>query len=338
MTAHQEFRDNPAIAALAESPRWTVSTKEKMPIDFVKLIQSFTGQLPIDQKAIQGAVHRDHRCLVPLDSIFHWLPDAANHTFLIDASIDGLAVLDIESSCPPEIRDDITFRIAPLMLAESMSGHGRHLLLKLPENFDDFPIAAEKPVLKHPEGHYEILLKHYVTFTSRMLPITTSPVAGAWEELYAELASIAKPTPKAEFDVSEQMPEIPHCEKILSKMMGLSASITTTAEDFGHDMSRYEFSVMGSVTTQAFYVLDIYQRMYQNRYTDEQIAWMIYLVSREVLPHRSKHDTLRNGLPLLLANAVNLVALRRGAEAEDQKTIQAETPTDKHAVSTAIKT
>lgn len=301
-----EFYSNPVIQELAHEPRWTVSDNTKTPIDMRELL---------DNEAIRGAWSRDQNCLVALDELTTRLPNAANAAFYLQAQIDEYAVLDIEPSCPPHILKSL-LAVESIYSELSMSGKGYHLLLPLPKNFEDFPIAKNKKVLRHHTGWFEILLEHWVTFTRNPLPAEKAVLVGtdphAWEKLYAMLAAVAKEAPTAEVDIDIDKPEIPYEEKVLEMIVG-RARIKKTITDFNGDYSRYEFSVMGSIYNAMGAITWAFEDE-NTHFTDTHKAWLVFLAAQKILDARNKHTEMRNGMPLLLNNSVSMIAQRKGQE------------------------
>ncbi|MFP3802932.1 hypothetical protein, partial [Paraburkholderia sp. SIMBA_027] len=84
-----------------------------------------------------------------------------------------------------------------------MSGRGYHLVIPVPTNLHDFPVAVGKRVLREEHGWYELLFEHWVTFTRRPVPADVlaraestpdTPRFAAVEDVYAALAAKAKST------------------------------------------------------------------------------------------------------------------------------------------------
>lgn len=307
---YPEFYNNPIIGAIADIPRWTVSDSEKMPINMRELV---------DSGRIWGAHEITDACLVTLDEMVTALPNAANNAFYLRAQTDGFVVLDIEKTCPPEVSREL-LKIASLYGEYSMSGLGYHLVLPLPANFWDFPIATGKRVLKETHGWYEILLDHWVTFTRKPVSPGDLPTptfeAGAWEKLYASLAVDAVEAPTTEFQMAEERPEIPRREQILELMT--RRPLEKSLEDFGGDFSRFEFSALGSLFNRLKPIIPAIKDAEPAAVLDEGVkAWLIYEAATQMLPYRDKHDEIRNGMPLLLNAAVALVARRLGDQAQE---------------------
>lgn len=307
-----EFYSNPVVQALADQPRWTVSDNEKVPINMRELME--TGR-------IWGAHETDDTCLVTLDELTSFLPAAANNAFYLHAQSDGVLVLDIEKTCPPDVAARLV--AMPSVYAErSMSGLGWHLVMPLPSNFWQYPIATSKRVLKQEQGHYEILLDHWVTFTRNVVPHVDagpgSPAMLAWEALYAELASAAVETPVVEFEVAVATPDVPRVDQIVGLLT--RPGLDKTAADFGGDDSRFEFSTLGTLYNRLTNILQAVRDVERDAVYDEPVqAWFVYEAATRLLPHRDKHDEIRSGVPLLLSSAQALVGRRVADEARKKE-------------------
>jgi hypothetical protein len=316
------FYTNTAVQLLAGHARWSVSGRlgddpekdAKAPIDMRALMTS--GR-------IRGAWEISDSCLVTLDELKTFLPNAANNAFYLQAQTDGLMVLDIEKTCPPEIAAPLLGMTEALYSELSMSGKGYHLLLPLPSNFWDYPLAVSKKVLREEHGYYEILLDHWVTFTRNEVPAEryvdpegVLPVAPAWAELYASLAELAIETPSVELDISAEKPEIPREEQILDLMTRQPPKRDLAS--FHGDYSRWEFSILGVLYNRLAAILVAVKDVVDHPYDEGDQAWLVYLAGQKIIPARDKHEEYRNGMPLLLNAAVSLVARRSADESRTQ--------------------
>lgn len=296
------FYDNPIIAELAHESRWTISDSDKVPIDARGLKE--LGRL-------RGAYAPTDECLLPLDELMTLLPTAANNAFRIDTQIDEIVVLDIEKTCPPELKAALN-RLPALYRERSMSGHGLHLVMPLPANFHTWPDAIGKKVLKGPHGWYEVLMGHYVTFTRDVVPepADVHRDMASWEQLWARLASKAKPTPTmADLEVLLDRPEILHAEEIINYATNMIKK--RSIDDFDQDASRYEFSVLSSL----YHFIDMRTRplsLLGSGYDETELVWLLYDAVRRTIPHRDKHDQMRNGVPYLFDQALRKVAMAMG--------------------------
>lgn len=302
---------------LAHHPRWTVSDNEKMPIDMRELMT--TGRL-------WGAKEISDNCLVSLDELKMLLPNATNNAFYLRAQTDGLLVLDIEKTCPPEVAAELLGMSETLYGELSMSGRGYHLLMPLPANFWDFPLATGKKVLREEHGWYEILLEHWVTFTRNDVPAERYlgsndngelPEAPEWAELYASLAEKAEESPSIELDINAEKPEIPEEAKILDLMTRQPHK--RELEAFHGDFSRWEFSILGVLYNRLRAILVAIKDMVDHPYDENDQAWLVYLAAQKIIPPRDKHEEYRNGMPLLLNATVSLIGRRAATEPNPQQ-------------------
>lgn len=293
-----EFYSNPIIQSIAPNKRWSISTNKKVPID-VQILKS--------EQRIAGAQNLDERSLVSLDTLCEWIPNAANNAYYLDALIDRILVVDIEPKCPDDLKEKLLQ--LPYAYGEiSMSGKGYHLVFPLPKCFNDFPVAQQKIVMKEEHGYYEILLNHWVTFTRNTIKSATNTQKQEdFEEFFKELACTQKETHKTAIDINDLEPnEFPYKDKILSLLM--TQSYHKTLSDFYDDNSRFEYGFIGFLYYKLQQILSVSHIKKAHEYTDNEKAWLLYLVAKERLPYRSKHDEFRDGLPWLLYQAREVIA------------------------------
>ncbi|MFE4834464.1 hypothetical protein ACFRAU_07260 [Arthrobacter sp. NPDC056691] len=323
------FYGNPAIQTLSKAARWTISGQigDDDPSDPAK---PPTRKAPIDVRhlidagRLRGAWATDEACLVTLEELTRAIPEAANTAFYLQAQTDGLLVVDIEPACPPGVAADL-LRLPGILYSElSMSGRGYHLVIGLPSNFHDFPIAAGKRVLREEHGWYELLLDHWTTFTREPIPgnvaghvrnMASQPAFASIEALYAQLAEKAREGTGATalaIDTTAVMPDIPYAQAIVEQTVANARGQLKSAADFNHDMSRWEFSVLASLFGWLRTQLRDYSA-YGVEYSSSDAAWLLYRASLEVIPARPKHNQLRNGRPFLLDRAAALIAERETA-------------------------
>lgn len=317
-TQFPEFYGNRVALALASAKRWTVSgklnedSKGKAPIDVRHLIDT-NGR-------VRGAWATDSQCLVDLPELTRRLPNAANAAFYLQASTDGLVVIDIEPGCPREIAQNLLALAGAVYTETSMSGKGYHLVTPLPANFGQFENARGKRVLREEHGWYEILIEHWVTFTRRPIEHRVLAEAGAmdltqaefasFEDVYASLAKVAKPSRSVSMgDVVEEQPKILAMGRVIRQSLANAESRLKDPDAFGNDMSRYEFSVLGVLYRQIHFQAGLVEGERQIKYSLSDRAWLLYLAAKEVLPPRDKHREQRNGRPFLLDRAAAMVAL-----------------------------
>lgn len=338
-TMFPQFHDSSAIQLLGRASRWTISgrleipdpasqdsgSKRKAPIDVRHLLDGCNAGCQ-HTGPLRGAWATDERCLVTLEELVQRVPDAANNAFYLKAMTDGLMVIDIEPDCPPDVAAELLSLPEHEVLYRelSMSGRGFHLLTPLPDNFHDHPLAAEKIVLRHEQGWYEILLKHWATFTRRPIPQdhpvlraaseVERPRFGSIAELYEDLAVRARESSLAtsgDVRTAAEMPDIPGSQQIVDEIVAMGISGVRPQTDFDGDTSRWEFSVLGRLYGLMQSAIGQQSMFHQHVYTPADQAWLLYGAALQIIPARSKHNERRNNRPFLLDRAAALVAERQ---------------------------
>lgn len=296
-----EFYNNPFVKQIANVEKWTVSDKNKRPIDMHALIH--------EQKVWGMAFDRGYNPLVNLETLCNTIPNATNNAYYLDALVDKFVVLDIEPKCPEVLKQK--FLSLPYLYGEiSMSGKGIHLVFELPEHIlRNYPNAQIKLALKEEHGYYEILLNHMITFTRNSLP--PSPCTediSIFDNIFELLAMKEKASAVSggQVVVTDISPDdIPYFDAVKKTLMGQDYG--KTSSDFHDDMSKYEFGATG------FYYRALTRMLIDNtykdhKYTDEEKAIILYSVTSEKLPYREKHEQIRNNMPWLLYVATCLIA------------------------------
>lgn len=302
MADYAAFRNNPTIDSLASKSKWTVSTKNKMPIDMYDL--QYKGK-------ISGAQFTNELSLVTLDALHQLLPDASNYAFYLDALIDKVVVLDIEPTCPDDTRQ-MLMAIPCLYCETSMSGKGVHMLLRLPEKIlEQYPDARNKTSFQEKHKWFEILINHYVTFTGNQITaIIGEDVDGKFDKVFAELADQQKSTTRAdiELDRDPDPPETQYSEIILEQLYQATRYYNKTLDDFYGNHSSYEFSFTAFLNSKLNNLLAIPEIAQEHMYTDAERAWFIYTVLSNKLTPRPKHNEERNHMPWLLYLTYEVIA------------------------------
>lgn len=314
---------------LGGTRRWSISTKDKMPIDVQALVT--TGH-------IHGAkvAHADTE-LFTLNELRTHIPGAANCAYYLNAQVDNVIIIDIEPECPPQVTAQLLtlLRNGTYYAETSMSGKGYHIVAPLPENFHQYPDATAKPALKHPQGWFEILLNHWVTFTRNPISdevMATMPAPGTYEltpeKLWDNCAphAVAPTTTHTEIDLEELYEDISDEDKYWEKDVATdvlyqfkryrNSDNAKTLEDFSNDHSRYEFSQISIIANM---VIENYlDRIYYGLGKDldatldteihsDIIVRITYIVVQQSLEHRPKHDEQRGGMDYLLYRVMSNV-------------------------------
>lgn len=301
---YERFRNNPFINTIAEQKKWTVSTSQKMPLDMYAFLY---------RQQICGAKQPNDLFLMSLDGVHSTIPAAANFAFYLDALYDKFVILDIEPSCPSDIRDKLV--AMPCLYCEtSMSGKGVHMVFPLPEDIlDKYPDAREKVALKEEHKYYEILLNHYVTFTANQIPANLQGLDADFTEfrkLFEDMSKHQKTSIRADVEI-EQIENVnaPLADNILKALMSHRNDYRKTLEDFNMDQSKYEFGYIACMYRKLRKMLDAdIIKKQQHTYTDSEMAWFLYKVASAYLPPRAKHEEKRNGMPWLLYLSGEVIA------------------------------
>lgn len=317
------FYENETIQELGKNCRWSISTNDKMPIDVPHLMAT---------EAVRGASIRagfDQVC-VDLDTLVKCIPNAANHAYHINSIVDEVIIVDIEKTCPKEQALALLGMLPDALYAEtSMSGKGYHLVMPLPESFRQWADATTRPVLKHPEGWFELLQRHWVTFTRNPIPEdiiaeSRNSVRADWDTLWTSLAALAPaPTPVNGFDFTEAdlVPDNYSDEdeevedEIYDSVTGSMEYLEEEGrlkdrESYGGDWSRYEFGRISIIVQKVF--REFLFRVLTDKgadYVRQEDHGGVHLgtvirvstrVAREILDHREKHDEERDGMNFIM--------------------------------------
>lgn len=305
---YEKFSNHPFIQSIAQNEKWTISTKDKMPIDMYELMYN---------KRIRGAQYSDNLSLTSLEKLNSVMPAAANYAYYLNAPVDGFVVLDIEPKCPKELRQKLMTMDA-LYVEKSMSGKGIHMVFKYPYDIiAKYPNAAEKIVFKEPEnGSYEILINHYVTFTGNALEYEIDPNIEkmSFTELFEEMAAMQKSVQVNNVDFEELKPvETGQIERVFELLRYAADTWRKTPEDFTNqlgevDNSKYEFAYIGYLYDKLNTITKVSAIAEDHTYTDEEKVWIIYSIAKDVIPYREKHDSYRNGQPWLVYLITSVMA------------------------------
>lgn len=282
-----QFFKEPFIKDIAGKKRWTLSDCQlKMPLDTPAILE---------KGKIYGASLKDGNWpYVDLPTLQKCFPLATNATYLLDASIDCKAILDIEPDCPEGLRRELLN--LPFEYAEvSMSLKGLHLGFTLrPE---DIAYFGERVALKDKDRYFEVLLRHHITFSKRLLnlqpPKNPKPLMPFLKALHD---SMPKPL---KIDVQE-LPEEPSTTRYQQMLTVLAIhEFGKGLDDFGGDHSDFEMAMASS----AWYRLE--QSFAKNQKADTEnyqweAAWAIYQYLKLRLNPREKHKETRIGMPWLL--------------------------------------
>lgn len=297
------------VQKLKDNPRWTCSTKTKMPIDMPALR---------DKKVIKGASFKNgNQPFVTFTELLAILPNAKTATYVLNQSVDDICVLDVEPKCPAEIRDKL-LQLPYLYCELSMSGKGYHMVFETPKDTKFREIVIGKDSLRTEGGIFEILLNHNVTFTGLACEPTENvnlkPI-DAFNAIFEKLASEAELHSYKEYDTSDlpDIDDIPYGDEILESV--LEAEFKKTPADYTSvdkngvtydDPNKYEFGVLGFFNQRLESTLKK-EKYKDHEYTMKEHLVLLYDIAVEAIPYREKHDEMRDGMPFLMYSAKRLL-------------------------------
>ena len=238
--------------------------------------------------------NRQKKCLTTLPSLIETIPDAVNHTYYINSYRDNFIILDVEKTCPDELKQE--FLKLPFIYGEtSMSGQGYHLVFYKDDLFDNFPDLKSKTKMQDEDRYYEILINHWVTFTRNMIEPPAEP-EGSISTWFNKLAENENQK-MIDFDASEfeivDPKDIPEY-MFLYENTKKRTSYNKTLSDFKNDDSRYEFGYAGHIVAVLWKMLSLSNILRTgHEYTVSEKAQIAYDVFVDLIPHRSKHDSKR---------------------------------------------
>lgn len=283
----EKFKNKEFLKNIKDVEKWTISTNRKIPCDIKTYLS--TGML-------HGAKYMDSRCLTTLEHLYQTFPTMANAAYFADAILDKFVVLDIEPSCPQNIRDEF-LKTNYIYGETSMSGKGLHLVYHLPPDVHNFPDALQKKVWKEEHGYYEFMINHWITFTGTVLDIESNPGGYDISPTILAVASQQKATTHTEFEVTLDDNEIQRFDEIIDIMN--HQTYHKTPEDFSNDMSKYETGHIGFLFNTLLKILSAYTSQ-GCVYSDSDKLRLLYESAKNKVPYRQKHDQYRSNMPWLL--------------------------------------
>lgn len=306
------FKTLDGIKDLKDVPHWTITHKE--PKD--KQLYPKLEKAPLDLALMLKSGHpvpaawKDGQKQWTLDEIENdfGLKLTPNLAFLLDTLRDNYVLLDIEPSCDETLKQK--FINSDWIYGEtSLSGKGIHLLFKTPKNFEDYPVAVKKTVLKAKNRTYEMHLNHWVTFTGNQIA-KPAKMETSIEKIFKDLAILAQETEVREMHYESESLLKPKDIPMYDELFRLLTAIPIPFEPEKHDndISGTECSIIGRIQNSVLEKLTESPSFATNYYTEEQAIALIYYVAKHHTPHREKHDSLRNKMPWLLYTIIQQYA------------------------------
>ena len=305
---------------LQRTKDWCVS-KDKVPLDLFALERGY--EWGASNKRSHSS-YEDYNKAKEI-GLKHKLPI----TLMVDSEKLNIYVIDIEKTCPEEIRQGILNALKQNItyIETSLSGKGFHLVVGL-----NAPQMLKTAKYKK---WFEILTNHHCTFTENELSfddafnyqIDTNEYITDDEKDVELLNALSTSLSPIEFyDLigdskvnlnTANSDEFDDFKRVAATFDGRHADLfnilcdvdyTKTVDgDFFGDYSRYEFGYASKLTYAAKRIsedmIDNRLNHYDLKLTREQHIMIVFMVLKQSLPYRAKHDEFRNGLPWLLYTA-----------------------------------
>lgn len=339
------FANNPIVKRLTSDPQWTMSDNLKRPVDAEHLLA--TGD--VINASLDGPSP-----LVTLDRID--ADDrlaAVNRAYRLHARDNRVIAIDVEPEASDAMKESVLN--FPSHYTELSKNGGVHLFILVPEDlvddnnrymFDDLSVFKE-PVPKGESrpAHFEVMFNdHYITFTKRML--VDKPAANFVQDLDAKAKLKAFLDQMVELDkerkknreIAKQY-KVEMYDKSIDDdtMQAIQTFIELrgfdrpkmqagekTADDYGGDKSLYESSTASSI---ASHVIRIHRMAKTTisfsdiayKLKDSDLIYAVYLILKDIIPHRDKHDETRDDLPWLVYVAKNAYEYIKAQDAKERR-------------------
>lgn len=209
------------------------------------------------------------------------------YAYHVNAYVTNIAVLDIESTCPDNIKENLCSIPTPYM-ETSMSGKGIHSLIVIPNAYMcEFPQLTERERLIYPDHIFELLLSHWVTFTGNQLQQipTQNPmsVKSLISEMCKYVALKEETTTTCDFVNIPDIDDVTEASAILTYLM--TKKIIPPQTD---DISQREF-----ITCQRYYnALEWFLYMQHISLTPQEKVAVIKYIAEQKLEWRQKHEKI----------------------------------------------
>ena len=325
------FKQNPLIHYLKNDKRWTISTDDKIPVDANHFLTHNFDIKPASTLEGDPFVTLDD-----LDAVKEL--DAVNRAYHLHARDNHIMMIDVEPSAPQEFIDFACD--FPAHYTEWSKNGGVHLLIAVPdalitdENrylFTDLTVLKEDVKDKDREAGYEVIFNnHFITFTKYMftekrvadfihneqdkqklarflnqLVVMDKERKALREQLRKDREKLsAIDTSSERYQRIETFVNLEGFKKYKTELETLSAA------DYQHDVSRYEASIASKIGFKVLqlkkYALDsVSFRNIVLQLTEDDLMYATYVILKDIIPYRDKHNEDRENMPWLLYTARN---------------------------------
>ena len=346
------FSQNPLIASMAQDANWTMSDMEKRPINartFIDtgILENYTYDsidplvtLPeLDSDPNLQAVNRAYR-----------LKARQNRIIAVDVEPEAPLDMKLESLNMPAHFTELSMNggvhLVIQVPEDCINDENRYM-------FDDLSVVKEvipnDPATNKPyqrPAFYEVILNdHFVTFTKRMIVdkpcVDYNADPAAKEQLQRFLANLVSMdkerkkerelAKKFRIEMAEGKHLDPEKKQAIDRFIGLrffdvakQQAHEKQLSDFGEDSSRYEMAVANGIAYHTVKNINLAEDTISFRdlalsLSETEIIHAIYLLLRDVVPYREKHDEDREGLPWLLFTSKRAYEYVKAQNAKRQK-------------------
>ena len=333
------FAANPLIAKIATDKAWSISDKNKVPINFREFLrteQVRNAKLTEDPFVTLADIDQDPNF------------DMVNRMYRLSALENRVMMIDIE----PKEQDEtlIWWSRFPAHYTEVSKNGGLHLLIQVPEAFiteeNAYIFDTLVQLKENKKGTSEYLFnRHNITFTKKMLnkaqpDFTKGSNDASWLEwLLNHLVEIDKEAREKrliiekapEFqeenlhmDYIKQQLEAPETKSMRGHIfydviMNESFIEHLADEEKKPDDSAREYTILLQIMRQLIKTgnslvrqdksmnTDYYEKSdHAQEMTANDFIYLAYCYGKELIPYRDKHDEYRQGMPWLLYQSHNV--------------------------------
>ena len=348
-TIFHDFYNHPIIQKLAKQEMWTIASKDKIPHN-IRAIHNSKGRI------FPYATAHDNSQMMTLNDVTDTMRHARHITAWLDAPVQGYFCIDIEKTCPDELAADLIEQWkhideTHIYREVSASGHGYHLVMPVPHDFDSHKLANIK-VVKHPSTFFEVLFTHWTVFTRNIYrphlhhpqhlqrpQAQNNTLNSEDQEFFRQPKTINEfldyMTQYANLQ-AKQTVNIPHLNSTnhtpnthAAREVHIDISSHTlrpeiaqiinqpyrnyskTIHDFAGDTSRWEYGYLCHLAYWMDNNMDIFTNKHGYNYSQEERTIVLYEIAKQYLPPRAKHTQARGTSNYLMTQCASVIAHTR---------------------------
>ena len=273
------------ITRIANERAWSLTDpRDKRPMSLASIERVFRGE----EDKIRGLQNSETYTLADVKQFVKTYgiknPLYAYH---VNAYTTNIAVLDIEPTCPDNVKARLCSIPTPYM-ETSMSGIGIHSLIVIPDTYMlEFPQLTERERLIYPDHSFELLLSHWVTFTGHQLQQMPTQNPLSVKSLIAEMCKYVALRDDIETNCdASAIPDIdtvPEANAILAYLMAKNIACPQT-----DDISQREFLICRDY----YNVLEWFLYTQHISLVPQEKVAVIKYIAEQKLEWRQKHEKI----------------------------------------------